>query len=150
MWNGIIGLVGYMLFFVKGGRVQNEAIGYLMVGLFGLIGVRLAYSALCEFFNTTTILLKSNKIAFWTKPFSMNSGQIVNGADIANLSLERIEGGRQNRRKIFKHFVNIQLKNGDLIHLCKVQDMNEGIYVEKLLEDKLGLKDDPNLDRVAF
>jgi hypothetical protein len=80
----------------------------------------------------------------------MKAGQVINVADIANLSLERIEGGQQNDRKVFKHFVNIQLKNGNIIRLCKVQDMNEGMYVEKLLEDKLGLKDDPKLDRVAF
>lgn len=150
VWNSIIGLISYIFFFAKVGRIQNGPISFLVMGLFGLAGLQLIYLALCEIFNTTRILVKANKIAFWTKPFSMNATQVINVADIVNFSLERRDGGKQNSRRVFKHFVNIQLRNGNSIPLCRVQNMNEGMYVEKLLESKLGLVDDPSLDRVEF
>jgi hypothetical protein len=150
MWNAIIWLMGSTLLTAEAGEVRNATLGYAAVGSFGLLGLWLVYLALCEVFNTTTILVKSDKIAFWTKPIAMSGPQVIDVSAINNLSLERVVEGHKNNRRSFKHFINIQLKNGDLVQLCKVQNMNEGLYVEKILEEKLGLKDNPKLDQIVF
>jgi Zn ribbon nucleic-acid-binding protein len=149
LWNGIVWLTLYPFVFDPS-RAPTESQVYLFLGAFVLIGLWLAYQAICEIFNTTTIRLQANKLSFWTKPFPTQGGHVIEVANIANLALERSQSGKQNGQTVFKHFVNIQLTNGKSVRLCKVQDLNEGLYVEKLLEEKLGLKDNPALDRVAF
>lgn len=124
--------------------------GAAILGLLSLFALWLTYSALCEIFNTTNILFHGNRIQFSTSPFSFQGTQAINVPDIQNFFLERIVSGRQNRQRVFEHFVNVQLRNGNSIRVCKVQDMNEAIFVEKLLEYRLGPKDDPNLDRIVF
>lgn len=148
MWNGIISVAITLLFLTQSGRQQSQNTGYLMVGLFGVIGLCLLYFAVCEIFNTTTIIIKANKMSFWTRPISLYSTKTIDVLDISNLTLSRVKNGQQNNRRVFKHFINILLKNKKTIRLCKVQDLNEGMYVEKLLEDRLNLKDDPNLDKI--
>lgn len=146
-----MGPTSYRLIFAEGARIQIGSINpATLAAVFSFIGLWWIYTALCELFNTTTILLKDDKVTFWTKPFSLSTRKAVDVADIANFSLERAKNGTDNGRKVFKHYVSIKLKNGNLIRLCKVRDMNEAAYVEKLLEDKLGLKDDANLDQIAF
>lgn len=139
------GVLIYIVFF----KTQDRDLGLIFFLLIvALAGLWSAYSAICDIFNTTTILLKNNQLEFYTKPFSLKKKQVVNTIDIVNFSLEKFSvlDDESSKPITFDYFVNINLKNGNLIRLCKVQDLNEGAYVEKLLENKLGLKDDPNLD----
>lgn len=146
IWNVIISSAGFA-FFQPGAQVSFMI--YPITILFAVIGLWLAYSAVCEFLNTTSILVKKDKIVFWTTPLSLSGPATYPLADIANLGLERSEGGEQNGRRIYNHFINIHFKNGDIVRLTRVQDMNEGIYVEHILEERLGLQDNPQLDQIG-
>jgi predicted RNA-binding Zn-ribbon protein involved in translation (DUF1610 family) len=148
IWNSFVFGTGYLTFFLNSQHVGLPVMA--LYGFLGIIGLWSTYSAICELINTTTIILQSDKIQFWTAPLSFSGKKVFIISDIANLSLERVEGGQQNNRRIFNHFINIQFRNGNIERLCRVQDMNEGIYVERILEERLGLTDDPKFDRIAF
>jgi len=112
-----------------------------------LMGLRLLYRCLQEFFNTTMILIKNNKLVIGTLPLSTAPVKIYKVADIQRFTLWRPHLiGKQHGHPVFTFGVDVQLKNGKVEKLCPASDLNEAIYIEKTIEEFLSIEEAPVVD----
>lgn len=147
-WNGFMAFV-ISLMYLNPEKIVSPKLALVVIGFFSLIGISLAYGALCELLNTTTLLIKNRRLVIFTRPISTSPIQSYNLDEIANISVERSVQSRNKKKKFFRYALNVNLKVGKKKHLYRARDLNEALYVEKLLEEHLTLKDDPNLDKIS-
>lgn len=119
--------------------------------LFLPAAVLLIYRSAQEIFNTTTILIKSNKLVVGTSPLSLTPVKIYQTSDIEKFTLWRPHLlGKQQGHPIFAFGVDIKLKNGSTHKLCPAADLNEAIYIEKTIEEFLSIEDTAVVDLDAI
>lgn len=63
--------------------------------------------------------------------------------------LGRSSGRFTSGRTINSYSVDALLQNKSTVRICKVQGYGEGAYVEKVIEDRLGIIDNPEFDNIV-
>lgn len=147
LWNGFIGFIAWMIYVIQGEPVTDME-PLLVLGLFALIGLAMLFFSVREFVNSSYFRWRFGEVTFWAGPLSFKGKTTLQLSDIRDITIQRSDGGRVNNRRIYVHYVCAYLKNGESAPMIRVRDMNEAIYLEKYLEEKLSLKDEPNLDRI--
>lgn len=147
LWNGFIGFIAWMIFVIQGEPVTDIVL-LLVLGLFAFIGIAMLFFSLREFVNSSYFKWRFGEVTYWTAPLSFRGKKTLQLSEIRDITIQRSDGGRVNNRRIYVHFVCAHLKNGESVPMIRVRDMNEAIYLEKYLEEKLSLKDEPSLDRI--
>ncbi len=123
-------------------------IGLLL--LFGGIGLVLFYRLLQEILNTTTIMLKNDKVVVGTGPIYWGGGVKIYRADeIASFTVWRMSPDKQGGRPRFSFGVDLHTKDGRLEKLCPASDLNEAIYIEKTFEELLHIESGAAVDHYA-
>ena len=104
-----------------------------------------------RFFNHTSIILSPMEITHWHWPFSLEGKTIFKPSDIMNFSIERkvLRDGNRNRTSSARCSVRVHLKNGREIILFRTNDLHEAAQIEKLIETRMTLVDEPSLDQVS-
>lgn len=105
-------------------------------GLMTLVSVGAPALLLSSYFNHHRITVRSLKLGFWQSPFNFIGGKVVNTFDILNFSLEKVTRKQENQKSRF--VIYMHLKNGKVEKICFTQNIQEAMYIEKLLEDHLG------------
>jgi hypothetical protein len=99
--------------------------------------------------NTTIIQVHQNFLMFWTAPIPLPQRKTLRREEILNFSVERTVFRSSKSGNTIKCHLFVILKNKKKLKVCPVTDLNEGWYIENLLEDKLGLTDDSKLDKLG-
>jgi hypothetical protein len=147
LWNGLIGFSVWMIYVIQAEPVTDMA-PLFVLALFTLIGLAMLVFSLRELINSSYFKWRFGEISFWAAPLSFKGKKTLQISEIKDITIKRADGGRVNNRKVYVHYVCAFMKNGENYPLIRVRDMNEAIYLEKYLEEKLSLKDDPSLDRI--
>ena len=144
LFNIVIGL-GTHVFLQQKIYEQNPV--FLAFAIFPLAGVVLAYRGLGEILNITTIQIKSGRLISSTRPISISGPIVINTMDINNILVSRRQEGENGNKNIYSYLLIAHLKNGKEKVILRAKDLNEALYVEKLIEDQLSIVDNPELDR---
>ncbi len=128
---------------------KTPAEAYILIFVILLFCLTVTLLTIRYALNWTVISVDSEKITISGKPIPPFSCPTYRRSNIANFSIAKqvikMSGDINNT---IRTFVNINLKDGSCEKLLTVYDLNEAAYIEKLLEDRLGLIDCPTLDQV--
>lgn len=111
-------------------------------GLVTLISVSVPAFLLSAHYNHHRITVRSLKLGFWQSPFNFIGGKVVNTFDILNFSLEKVTPKQENQKSRF--VIYMHLKNGKVEKICFTKNIQEAMYIEKILEDHLGFSTEMN------
>lgn len=118
--------------------------------LFGGIGLVIFYRLLQELLNTTTIMLKNDKVVVGTGPIFWGGGVKIYRADeIASFTVWRMDPKKSEGRPRFAFGVDLHTKDGRREKLCPASDLNEAIYIEKTFEELLHIESGAAVDHYA-
>jgi len=115
----------------------------------GVIGLAILYRALQELFNTTTIMLKNDKVVVGTAPIFWGGMKIYRTDEIASFTVWRMDPEKSQGRPRFQFAVDLHTKDGRLERLCPANDLNEAIYIEKTIEELLHIESGAAVDHYA-
>lgn len=136
---------GVHVFLKKEVYAQNPAFGAFAI--FPLVALFLTYKALGELLNTTTIQIKSGKLLSLTSPVSFSAPILINTAELNNVLVRRHREGKKGGDHIYSYLLVAHLKNDDEKVILRAKDLNEALYIEKLIEEHLNIADQPELDQ---
>lgn len=120
---------------------------FLTFAIFPLVALFLAYKALGELLNTTVIQIKSGRLSSLTRPVSFSGLISINTAEIINILVRRKREGKKGDDHIYSYLLVALLRNDNEKVILRAKDLNEALYIEKLIEEHLGIVDQPDLDQ---
>jgi hypothetical protein len=142
LWNGvwITGFLG-----LKNGWIESlpfEYDSWILISMIGT-GLALAFLALRSILNKTRIMVKNSKLVVSDSPLSWGNLMIFDIQDIQGTSLWRKDP--KSDLPLFSFSVNLHLKDGRTVRLCRAQNCNEAAYIEKTLEEILIIEKTPRV-----
>jgi hypothetical protein len=102
-----------------------------------------------ELFNTTTIMLKNDKVVVGTGPIFWGGMKIYRTDEISSFTVWRMDPEKNEGRPKFSFAVDLHTKDGRLERLCPANDLNEAIYIEKTIEELLHIESGAAVDHYA-
>lgn len=144
IWNALI-LVGSWQALHGGGNLFLNS----MLIMFGFVGLVILYRTLQELFNTTTIMLKNDKLVVGTAPLYWGGMKIYRTDEIASFTVWRMNSEQNQGRPRFAFGVDLHTKDGRLEKMCPANDLNEAIYIEKTIEELLHIESGAAVDHFA-
>jgi hypothetical protein len=97
--------------------------------------------------NQTFIVVTKSELRMFPGPIPIGRRKTIASVSIAGLSIfQQID---HNDNLIHKEYVNVDLKDGTSFRLCATTSLNESLFVERTIEDFLGIEDDPSKDVVG-
>lgn len=123
--------------FVLSQVIELNPMIYAAYFAFLLTNQLIPYALLSSRVNHYHITVRTTKLGYWQSPFSFFGGKIVNTFDILNFSLEKQNAQLENHQSKFT--ILMHLKNGKVLKICQTHNLQEALYIEKILEDHLGL-----------
>lgn len=120
--------------------------GIIFLGFFELIGIALLVAGILPLINKRQILITKDFISvsdfpLWTKKITRHPCD-----QIKNLSIRRRSNGTVNDRPIFSQAVFIHPKDGKSFKLCGAPTVQDAVFIERTIENFLGIEDDKSLD----
>jgi hypothetical protein len=104
------------------------------------VGIAVTYTTICGFVNTTRIAIENGALSVRHGPLPWPGNRDVAIASIAQLFCREHVGSKGSRR----YSVNALLKQGTTTTLLKgLTDAEQALYVEQLVEKRLGIVDAP-------
>ena len=151
-WCSIVGLILYVTINadrikVNGSYTSDKTEVYVFLSVFVLIGLGTLGAGLLGLINKTYLVVNRAHLSYTHGPLWFSEVKFFKTQDIANLSTRRSKTGEVNKRPVYTHVVDINLKDGSAIKLCRVGTPNDAVYIEKQVEKFLGLKDNETLDQ---
>ncbi|MEZ0392080.1 MAG: hypothetical protein ACAH59_07700 [Pseudobdellovibrionaceae bacterium] len=122
---------------------QDLLLGLCVLGLFT---IPLVVLSLQHIFNSTTIMIKNNKMVVGSGPLSLGGIQIFNVSDIDHFGVWRATPGAEPKAPRFAFGLDLTLKDGSVKKICRASDLSEAIYIEKCLEEILHIEETPKID----
>ena len=111
--------------------------------LFYLVGIGMAYFAIAGILNVTEIRATQGQVKIKHQPLPWPGNKVLNTYDLQQLFTRRRMKSTQNGSRLTYEVVAI-LKDGESFSLVKdLSEESEGIYIEKKLEELLGITDLP-------
>jgi hypothetical protein len=136
-WNGF--MVVWFGTALKQGRWEMAAFGTLHA----LIGIGLAYFVLASFVNKTDVVISPGEVRVKTHPLPWPGNKSFSPADISQLYtkevLHRTKNGTSHSYQV--HVIDRAGREHKL--LAGLQSSEQGLFIEKTVEQQLGLSDQP-------
>jgi len=129
---------------------DETAVRIGLLVLFGGIGLVIFYRLLQELLNTTTVMLKNDKVVVGTGPIYLGGGMKIYRADeILSFTVWKMDPEKHQGRPQFSFGVDLHTKDGRLERLCPASNLNEAIYIEKTIEELLHIESGAAVDHFA-
>lgn len=141
------GLVTLMMITIS--RTTNVPIfALLFLSVFELIGVALLTAGILPMFNKRQLLVTKDFITvsdfpLWSKKTTRHSC-----VQIKNLSIRRKSNGTVNNKPLFSQEVYVHPKEGKSFKLCGAPTVQDAVFIERTIENFLGIEDDTSLDHL--
>ncbi len=113
------------------------------LAIFGLFTLVVFYRALQQLLNTTTIMLKNDKVVVGTAPISWGRVKVYRTDEIASFTVWKINPKKSEAPPQFSFGVDLHTTDGRLEKLCPANDLTEALYIEKTIEELLHIETTP-------
>lgn len=132
---------------VNGVYTSDKTQVYVFLSVFVVIGIATLGAGILGFINKTYLVVNRSHLSYTHGPLWLSDVKFFKTQDIANLSTRRSKSGEVNKRPVYTHVVDINLKDGTAVKLCRVSTPNDAVFIEKQVEKFLGIKDNESLDQ---
>ncbi len=104
------------------------------------VGVGLTYSTLCGFVNRTRIAVEGGRLSIGHGPLPWRGNRVLETQALDQLFCEEKIGSKGSK----SYVLSALLKGGEKVVLLKsLPEADQALYIEALLEDRLGIVDVP-------
>jgi hypothetical protein len=138
LWN-LLWISGSLALYFSGWEPSDTIVLQALVPI--LIGLWLFKRSLQGLLNTTTIMIKDDKVVVGTAPIAWGPVRIYHRDEIASFSIWKIQKKNDKSHLVFSFGVDLNTTDGRHEKICLAGDVNEAIYIEKTIEELLAVED---------
>ena len=120
---------------------------WLFLTPFILIGLGTGYAALALLLNKTTISVAGTELKVSHGPMRWPGAKTLDAAQVGQLYCSEYVSYKQNNQPVYRMKVHAMMLDGSRVDLISgIEEVNQALYLERILEKHLGIEDRPVRD----